>query len=417
MKGCRPKTLNSKTTGLLADCRLTQNGGSMNTTYSDRILKTPKSFIREILKVTEEKDIISFAGGLPNPVSFPQDILKESMNRVVKEEGAKTFQYSTTEGLKSLREYIAERYEKQHNLKVSAEDILITTGSQQGLDLMGKVLVNKGDTILLENPGYLGAIQSFSLYEPNFIQIDLKEDGLDTDQLEQELKKQQVKLIYTVPNFQNPTGLTYSCENRKKIADILSGYPAVLIEDDPYGNLSFDGETYPYISEYTIENGVLFGSFSKIITPGMRIGWICTKNRELMSHLVTAKQAADLHTNIFSQYLINDYLRHNDVDIHIRKISSLYKEQCRSMLNAIDKYFPKNVRVTRPKGGMFLWVTLPDGKSTMDLFYHALERKVSFVPGNPFYVSGELFSTMRLNYTNSSKELIEEGIKRLADVM
>ncbi|WMJ88033.1 aminotransferase-like domain-containing protein [Anaerocolumna sp. MB42-C2] len=389
----------------------------MNTTYSERILKTPKSFIREILKVTEEKDIISFAGGLPNPVSFPQDILQESMNRIVNVEGAKAFQYSTTEGLKPLRKYIAERYEKLHNLKVSAEDILITTGSQQGLDLMGKVMVNKGDVILLEKPGYLGAIQSFSLYEPKFIQIDLKEDGLDTDQLEQELKKQQVKLIYTVPNFQNPTGLTYSRENRKKIADILSGYPAVLIEDDPYGDLSFDGETYPYISDHTLENGVLFGSFSKIITPGMRIGWICTKNRELMSHLVTAKQAADLHTNIFSQYLIDDYVRHNDVDTHIRKISSLYKDQCRAMLNAIDKYFPKNVRVTRPKGGMFLWVTLPDGKSTMDLFYHALERKVSFVPGNPFYVSGEYFSTMRLNYTNSSKELIEEGIKRLADVM
>ncbi|QHQ62476.1 aminotransferase class I/II-fold pyridoxal phosphate-dependent enzyme [Anaerocolumna sedimenticola] len=389
----------------------------MNTAYSDRILKTPKSFIREILKVTEVKDIISFAGGLPNPISFPQDTLQESMNRIVNEEGAKPFQYSTTEGLRPLREYIAERYEKQQNLKVSADDILITTGSQQGLDLMGKVLVNKGDAILIEKPGYLGAIQSFSLYEPEFIQINLNENGLDTDQLEQELKKQQVKLIYTVPNFQNPTGLTYSKENRKKIADILSDYPAILIEDDPYGNLSFDGEIYPYITDGKLLNGVLFGSFSKIITPGMRIGWICTKNRELMSHLVTAKQASDLHTNIFSQYLINDYLRQNDIDIHISKIRSLYKEQCGAMLNAIDRYFPKNVRVTRPKGGMFLWVTLPDGKSTMELFYKALEKNVSFVPGNPFYVQGESFSTMRLNYTNSSKEMIEEGIKRLAGVM
>lgn len=389
----------------------------MNTTYSERILKTPKSFIREILKVTEDNDVISFAGGLPNPVSFPQKTLQESMNRIMEEEGAKPFQYSTTEGLRSLREYIAKRYERQHNLKVTADDILITTGSQQGLDLMGKVLINKGDTVLLEKPSYLGAIQAFTLYEPEFIQVNLQEDGLDIEQLKVELKKKPVKLMYIVPNFQNPTGLTYSREKRTEIAAILAEYSTILIEDDPYGDLSFDGETFPYISEKGLENNVLFGSFSKIITPGMRIGWICTKNRELMSHLVTAKQAADLHTNIFSQFLINDYLRHNDVDLHITKIRSLYKEQCSVMLDAIDRYFPKDVKVTRPKGGMFLWVTLPDEKSSMEIFNRAMEMKVSFVPGNPFYTQGNSFSTMRLNYTNSSALMIEEGIKRLALVI
>lgn len=389
----------------------------MNELFTERIRKTPKSFIRDILKVTEDKEIISFAGGLPNPVSFPQETLKESMNRVVMEEGARTFQYSTTEGLRPLREYIAESYWRRHKLEVTAEDILITTGSQQGIDLMGKVLVNRGDIILMEEPGYLGAIQAFSLYEPQIVQVKLREDGLDTNQLEKELKSKRIKLMYTVPNFQNPTGLTYSVQNREEIAEILSDYPCVLIQDDPYGELSFDGEDYPYIMLKEQNNMVLFGSFSKIVTPGMRIGWICTKNKELMSHLVTAKQASDLHTNIFSQYLINDYLRHNDLKIHINQIRSLYKEQCHTMLEAIDEYFPVEVQVTRPRGGMFVWATLPEGQNSMELFDRALERKVAFVPGRPFYVDDKVYSTMRLNYTNSSSDMIKEGIKRLAQVM
>ncbi len=386
----------------------------MKELFTDRIRNTPKSFIRDILKVTEDKEIISFAGGLPNPVSFPQETLKESMNRVVMEEGARTFQYSTTEGLRSLREYIAESYWRRHKLEVTAEDILITTGSQQGIDLMGKVLVDRGDEILMEEPGYLGAIQAFGLYEPEFVQVKLREDGLDTKQLEQELKQRKIKLMYTVPNFQNPTGLTYSVQNRQEISEVLSDYPCILIQDDPYGELSFDGEEYPYIMLKDPNNMVLFGSFSKIVTPGMRLGWICTKNKKLMSHLVTAKQASDLHTNIFSQYLINDYLRHNDLKLHINQIRALYKEQCHTMLEAIDRYFPEGVSVTRPRGGMFLWMTLPDGKCSMELFNQALKRQVAFVPGQPFYVAEGVYSTMRLNYTNSSTEIIEEGIKRLA---
>lgn len=389
----------------------------MNTIYSERILKTPTSFIREILKVTEDEDIISFAGGLPNPVSFPQKAMLESTNRIMEQEGAKLFQYSTTEGLRALREMIALRYQKRDDLNVSADDILITTGSQQGLDLIGKVLLNKGDKVLLEKPAYLGAIQSFTVYEPEFVQMNLNEDGLDIEGLESELRKDPVKLIYTVPNYQNPTGLTYSSENRKKIAKILSKYQTILIEDDPYGDLCFDGKRLPYIASEGLTNSVLFGSFSKIITPGMRIGWICTKNKELMKHLVTAKQAADLHTNIYSQYLIYDYLKHNDLDAHILKIRSLYKEQSSAMLDAIDRYFPKEVQVTRPKGGMFLWATLPEGISSMDLFERAIRKKVSFVPGTPFYTTGTSFSTLRLNYTNSSTEMIEEGIKRIAQVM
>lgn len=389
----------------------------MPITYSNRILNTPKSFIREILKVTEEAEVISFAGGLPNPISFPAEGLMESVNRVMKEEGSKIFQYASTEGLRSLREYIAARYKEKHDFDVTSDDILITTGSQQGLDLLGKVLINPDDKVLLEKPGYLGAIQAFSLYEPEFIQVDLLDDGMDTGLLAEELAKHPVKLIYTVPNYQNPTGLTYSLEKREEIASILANKPIILIEDDPYGELCFAGETLPYMAKKRTEYGVLLGSFSKIITPGMRIGWICTKNKELMSHLVTAKQASDLHTNIFCQYILNDYLRHNNLDEHIKKVRTLYQEQCSSMLKAVDEYFPDNASVTRPNGGMFLWAELPNETSSIDIFNKALEKDVSFVPGNPFYTSGDSYSTMRLNYTNSSSEVIEEGIKRLAGVL
>lgn len=388
----------------------------MKTIYSERILKTPKSFIREILKTAADDRVISFAGGLPNPISFPQKELQESVNRVLEEEGAKAYQYSTTEGLYQLREYIAKRYEQKHHIQVSADDILITTGSQQGLDLMGKVLLNKGDRVILEKPAYLGAIQAFSLYEPEFIQVDLHEDGLDLIQLKVELEKQPIKLMYTVPNFQNPTGLMYSSENRNEIGKLLFDNPTILIEDDPYGDLIFDGEPLPYIGNNR-DNHVLFGSFSKIITPGMRLGWICTKNKELMDHLITAKQASDLHTNIFSQLLINDYLRYNDVNEHIMKIRNLYEVQCNAMLDAIDRYFPKDVSVTRPTGGMFIWVTLPDAKSARALFDRAMEKNVAFVPGDQFYTNVQASSTFRLNYTNSNVETIEEGIRRLASVM
>lgn len=389
----------------------------MSEIFSNRILATKKSFIREILKVTQNKEVISFAGGLPNPISFPTEALKESMNRVVDENGTNAFQYATTEGYLPLRGQIAERYHKRFGLEVKPDDILITSGSQQALDLIGKVLINTGDHVLIEKPGYLGTIQALSLFEPTFHGIDLLEDGLDINALEKALKAYTPKLLYTVPNFQNPTGLTYSKEKREAICKLLQSTSTYLIEDDPYGELRFTGEDLPYISSYGLDHSILLGSFSKVITPGMRIGWVCTKDKLLMDKLIIAKQASDLHTNFFSQCVISDYLGHYDLDEHIHKIKALYKEQSTAMVNAIQTYFPGNIKVTVPEGGMFLWVTLPEDTSSLTLFELASKENVAFVPGEPFYTEGLTSHTLRLNYTNSDSQTIEEGIRRLGKVI
>lgn len=389
----------------------------MDSQFSNRILHTPSSFIREILKVTESDDIISFAGGLPNPISFPKQEILESVNRIIVDSGDKVFQYSTTEGYLPLRKYIAERYHKRFQLDFDPDEILITTGSQQALDLMGKVLLNTNDNVLIEKPGYLGAIQAFCLYEPRFIPVDLEDDGINLEQLEDALKNNAIKLMYLVPNFQNPTGLTYSKAKRDAVYKLAEKYNTFLIEDDPYGELQFENMQLPYIGAGRLENSVLFGTFSKTVTPGMRIGFLCTKNKELMSHLVTAKQASDLHTNIFSQYVIYDYLKNNNYEDHISNIINLYKEQSTAMINAMEKYFPKTVSYTKPQGGMFMWAKLNNGASAVALLKRSLEKKVAFVPGDPFYTDVTDVDTLRLNYTNSDAATIEEGIKRLSSLL
>jgi 2-aminoadipate transaminase len=389
----------------------------MSGLYSDRILNTKPSFARQILKVTESDDFISFAGGLPNPISFPLRELSEASQRIIENSGEKVFQYSTTEGYLPLRKYIGERYKKRFGLEYSPEDIMITTGSQQGLDLIGKALINKGDGIIIEEPGYLGAIQAFSLYEPKFIPVSLEEDGINLEELENALQNNPVKLFYSVPNYQNPTGLSYSVAKREAVCKLLEKYKVVLVEDDPYGELNFSGETLPYIGAGKLEYSVLFGSFSKTITPGMRLGFFCTKNKELMNYVNVAKQGSDLHTNIFAQYLIHDYLIHNDYDQHIAKIIALYKEQSDSMKAAITRHFPAYVSHTQPQGGMFLWATLHNGKAAMDLVEEAQKVKVMFVPGDPFYPYKAKVNTLRLNYTNSDPDTIEEGIRRLGEIL
>ena len=384
---------------------------------SERIKNTPSSFIREILKVTQHSDIISFAGGLPNPISFPQEELKVSMNRIADKYGAKIYQYSTTLGLDSLREYIVERYKKLWGMDITVDNVIITTGSQQALDLIGKVFVNEGDKVMVEKPSYLGLLQSFCMYRADFVQTQLNEDGLDIEDLKNTIKTHKPKVAYLIPNFQNPTGLTYTKENREKVFEVIKDEDMLLIQDDPYGELRFEeGERLPYIGMNQSEKNLYLGSFSKIVTPGMRLGYVVA-NKEIIKLLETAKQASDLHSNIFGQYLISDYLHNNDLDKHIEKIKKLYKAQANAMTSAMEEYFPKNVKFTYPKGGMFTWVTLEEGKDVLNLFDKAIAQKVAFVPGHPFYVKPDKVNTLRLNYTNADEQTIKVGIKRLADAL
>lgn len=383
--------------------------------FSKRIKNTPSSFIREILKVTQKPEIISFAGGLPNPISFPQEELKVSMNNISQKYGSKIYQYSTTLGLDILREYIVERYKKIWNMDITIENVIITTGSQQALDLIGKTFINEGDKVLVEKPSYLGLLQSFCMYSAEFIQTKLNDDGLDIEELKENIKKHKPKLAYLIPNFQNPTGLTYTKENRQKVFETIKDEDILLIQDDPYGELRFtDDERLPYIGLNQTEKNIYLGSFSKIVTPGMRLGYVIA-NKEIIKMLETAKQASDLHSNIFGQYLIADYLQNNDLDKHIEKIKKLYKSQAKSMTDAMEEYFPKNIKFTYPKGGMFTWVTLPEEKSSVKLFEKAIAKNVAFVPGDPFYVNEHDVNTLRLNYTNSDESAIKEGIKRLSE--
>lgn len=385
--------------------------------FSNRVLNTPSSFIRNILKVTDSPEVISFAGGLPNPISFPLTDLQEAINRAIDLNGSKVFQYSSTAGYLPLRQYIADKYNRTHNLGITANDVLLTTGSQQALSLIAQVTINNGDGIIIEEPGYLGAIQSFSMSEPTFYPVTLEQDGLNLEELESALKQPNVKFIYTVPNFQNPTGLTYSAERREEVYNLIKDHDVILVEDDPYGELRFEGEHLPYIAAGKSENSVVLGSFSKTVTPGMRLGFIISKNKQLMEHLETAKQASDLHTNIFSQYAIYEYLTHNEYTEHVSKIIELYREQSKVMLAALEEYFPADVSFTVPQGGMFIWVTLNNGMTALEFFEKAMEVEVAFVPGDPFYTSKTNVNTLRLNYTNSSPEVLIEGIKRLANIL
>ncbi len=385
----------------------------MNSIFSDRMSSVPQSFIREILKVAVDPSIISFAGGLPNPQLFPVDNIKTATQTVLEQYGVDALQYSNTEGFEPLREFISKRYKSKQELDVPVKNILITTGSQQGLDLLGKVLINKDDDLVIEEPGYLGAIQAFSVYRAKFQPVTVDEQGMNCTALQNIINKTNPKLMYTVPNFQNPSGITYTEENRKKIAEILRGTRTLLIEDNPYGDLRFEGKEKTSFAALIPDNSILLGSFSKTIVPAFRLGWVVAPDH-IMEKLVIAKQAADLHSNHFAQRVIHQYLCDNDLDEHINKIIALYKSQKQAMMSSIEKHFPSDVNYTNPEGGMFLWGSLPNNLSAMKLFNAAIKDKVAFVPGDPFYVNNQTTNTFRLNYTSADEATIEEGIKRLA---
>lgn len=382
--------------------------------FSESITRVPRSFIREILKVANSKDTISFAGGLPNPDLFPVDAMREAAVRVLRKSGKESLQYSSTEGFGPLREYISRRYLEKQGLRIPPENILMTSGSQQGLDLLAKVFINTNDPVIIEEPGYLGAIQAFSVFRPELLPVPLLSDGMDIGFLERVLDDHSPKLMYVVPDFQNPSGISYSEPLRNRIAELIRHRNMILVEDTPYTEIRFGGAKKCSFYSLLPEQAILLGTFSKTAVPGFRMGWIVAPD-EITEKLIIAKQAADLHSNTFTQMLLHDYLIHNDIDRHINDICRVYGNQRNAMVKALEQYFPEDIEFTRPDGGMFLWVKLSGGMSSMELFRRALKRKVAIVPGDPFYVRNmNVCSTLRLNFSCSDEETIDEGIRRIA---
>jgi 2-aminoadipate transaminase len=390
-------------------------------TFARRMGSVKRSFIREILKVTEDPSIISFAGGLPNPRYFPSAEIADAATQVLSTEGPAALQYATTEGFPPLRQWIADRYARR-GLRVTPDEVLVLNGSQQGLDLAAKIFLDPNDTVLVERPTYLAALQAFALFEPSFVSIALHEDGPDTAEAERALAQRSPRFFYAVPTFQNPSGISWSPARRRAIAALLAAGPTVLIEDDPYGELRFSGEPLPFVASLMGERAVadcravLLGTFSKIAAPGLRLGWICG-GHDIMERLVVAKQAADLHSNGFAQRVLHRWLVDHDLDAHIARIRQAYGRQRDLMVELAGGLFPPGVTCTRPDGGMFLWVTLPHGCSSLELFNRAVAEKVAFVPGQAFFADGGGENTLRLNFSNSDEARIEEGMRRLARVM
>jgi 2-aminoadipate transaminase len=383
--------------------------------FADRMNYIHPSFIREILKVTAQPEMISFAGGLPHECSFPVEAIKEAALGVLMDDTTSALQYTITEGFWPLRCILAERY-AQRGLEVKPEQILITNGSQQGLDLCGKIFLNPGDRILLEAPSYLGAIQAFSAYQPNFCTVGIDDEGPDMKQLDQLLEAATVKLMYGIPNFQNPTGLSYSLARRQQLAEKLRKKNVWFIEDDPYGEICFSEEKLPYVKNFLPEQTILLGSFSKIVSPGLRLGWMVAPEA-IIEKLVMAKQAADLHTNILAQRIMHRLLTQFDMETHIRSIADFYKKQKDTMIALIQKYFPEEVNYTNPKGGMFLWLVLPAYIDARVLLEEAAIQKVVFVPGQSFFADGKGANTIRLNYTSTDASQMEEGIRRMGKLI
>jgi 2-aminoadipate transaminase len=385
---------------------------------AERINNLKASEIRELLKLTEQPDIISFAGGLPAPELFPIEELKRITVRVLEEDGKAALQYSTTEGLKSLRRIIAGQRMKAVGVDVTEEDILIISGSQQGLDFTGKVFLDKDDVVICESPSYLGAINAFKAYMPKFIEIPMDDDGMIIDELEKALEKNpNAKFIYTIPDFQNPTGKTLSLERRLRMLELSREYNLPIVEDCPYGELRFEGERIPTLKGLDNDGHVIFlGTFSKTFCPGLRIGWVCAK-RDILSKYIIVKQGADLQSSSISQREASIFMQTYDLDVHISRITEVYKKRRDIMINAIKREFPSSCSCTYPKGGLFTWVTLPQGYDAAEILKIALEEKVAFVPGGSFFPNGDNPNHFRLNYSNMTEEKIIEGIRRLGKVL
>ncbi len=388
---------------------------------SDAARGMKKSAIRELLKLTKDPEIISFAGGLPAPETFPIEELVEVTNEVLREDGEKALQYGSTEGDDKLRELIAELYKKM-GFDISIENVMITTASQQGLDLLAKIFINRGDKILVGLPSYLGGLQAFKAYGAELVGIEFDESGMRSDDLKTKLVELKTandlpKFIYIIPDFQNPAGVTMPEKRRKEIIEIARKYDVLIIEDSPYKEIRFEGEHQE--SLYTLEGRgqvINFGTFSKIFVPGFRIGWIIAYP-EIIDKFVKAKQATDLCTSPFVQKIAAKYMEKGCFENNLNKTIKLYKEKKDIMMKAFEKYMPEGVTWTKPEGGLFLFITLPDYMDSEVLFQKAIKKKVAFVVGHAFYCNGKGRNTMRINFSYVPKDLSEIGVKRLAEVI
>ncbi|HTP02426.1 MAG TPA: PLP-dependent aminotransferase family protein [Anaerolineales bacterium] len=389
--------------------------------YAHRQQKMGSSVIRELLKYAEQPGIITFAGGLPAPEVFPLKEFQAACNTVLEQQGAQALQYSTTEGYLPLREMIA-RHSSQYMPEVTAENILITSGSQQALDFIGRLFINRGDYIVVESPTYLGALQAWNAYGAQYITVRMDQDGMVVDELEAALRVGP-KFIYALPNFQNPSGSTLSLERRRKLVELADKYGVPIVEDDPYGQLRFEGENIPSLvcldGEYRGKNGgcysgnvIYLSTFSKLLAPGLRLAWMIAPE-QVIRKLVMTKQAADLHTASFNQYVAYEVGKNGFLDEHVKYIRQVYKERRDVMLEMMEEMFPPEVTWTRPAGGMFLWGIMPKNLDAADVLKVALERKVAFVPGAAFHATGGGVHTMRINFSYSDPATIREGITRL----
>lgn len=385
--------------------------------YSKRMEGVRASEIREILKLTQKPEVISFAGGLPAPELFPLDEITQITTEVLKDKGVLALQYGTTEGYRPLREKIAKRMAKV-GVKATADNILLTNGAQQGLDFTGRIFLNPGDVVLCESPTYLGAIQAFNLYEPRYIEVPTDSDGMVMEELEKILRNtENVKVIYVIPDFQNPSGRTWSIDRRKRLVELANEYNLPIVEDNPYGELRFEGEIPPAIKSFDNENRVIFlGTFSKTFCPGVRLGWTCAHESVLSKYILT-KQGADLQASSLSQLIMDKFLEKYDLDNHIEKIKDVYRRRRSLMIKTMEEEFPKEVTFTFPEGGLFTWAVLPRHINARDLALKALEKNVAFVPGGSFFPNGGNENTMRINYSNMDEEKIVIGIKRLGEAI
>lgn len=376
------------------------------------------SEIRELLKLTEKPEVISFAGGLPAPELFPVEEMKEISRLVLEESGKEALQYTTTEGFGPLREQIAERMNRKLKTDISKDDLIITSGSQQGLDFAGKIFLNEGDVVLVESPSYLGALNAFKSYCPTFIEVPTDNNGMIVEELEKILEStENVKMIYVIPDFQNPTGKTWSMERRNKFMDVINKFEIPVVEDNPYGELRFEGEVLPSLKSMDEKGLVIFlGSFSKIFCPGYRIGWVCA-SPQILSKFVFVKQGADLQASTISQREVSKFIEVYDLDAHVEKIKTVYKKRRDLMLSTIKEYFPEGIEYTHPEGGLFTWIELPSHLDARKIMEKCLENNVAYVPGGSFFPNGGKENTFRLNYSNMPDEKIVEGVKRLAEAL